>query len=362
MAGLAPNDIADFVETTNKATLKSRYQDIVQKYNQYEFAGRVVPQQGRRKKATRYSIQGTGIQWFVGVVPGAGATKTGLYAPTTGTNVDHTKSMTVQMAMGRSHWQYDDREAAFQGTGVERLLDYLSVREDYANRDYVEFMEDQTWLGGSSSSSSPPDFIGLVDWFQKYQSSSAFGFNGGNPTNWSAGLGGLSRSTYTGLKNGTAEFTVMNDNDLFPTWEEAMRKTRFVPPISYAALVNENTEANCIHYTNNTNIKEYNTYLTLANDNLRVDAGRYRGMAMFKQCPVCWVPALDADTDRPIYSLNWDSFEYVMLPGYQLKRNRPFMVGAQQEHVWRVVNDWIGQWICYDPRLNTVITWTATQS
>lgn len=356
MPGLSANAIADFIVGTNEATLENRYQDITQSYNQYEFVGRVVSQAGRPKKKTRYTIQGTGIKWFIGVNPGADAEETGLYAPTTGTNVDHLKSMQVEMAMGRSQWQYDDREAAFQGTGPEQLIDYIAVREDYANRSYVEMMEAKMWLGASSSTASPPNFIRLTEWFTK-GSTSPFGFNGGNPTGWAGGLGGQSRSTYTGLKNGTGRFTTVSDLDLIPLWEEACRKCNFVSPINYNKLVDGMPD--CVFYTGNQNIKEYKTYLSLSNDNLKVDAGRYRGMNTFQGNAVCWVPALDADTERPIMGINWKSVEFVQLPGYGMKRQKPMPVGSHQEHVWRVVNNWIGQWICYDPRSNFVLHWIA---
>jgi hypothetical protein len=357
MAGLSATAIADFVETTNEATQTGFYQDVTDEFHQFEFVGRVVPQLGRKKKKTRSTVQGTGIKWFVGVTPAPDMEETGLYAPTTGTNTDHTKSMKVEMAMGRSHWQYDDREAAFQGTSVERLLDYLQVREDYAKRTFAIGMEKKWWQGASVSTASPPNFIRLIDWIQM-GSVTAFGFNGSDPAGWAAGLGGLSRATYTGLKNGTGRFTVMDDGDLFPLWEKAKRHCHFIGAIDYKRLVDGMPDH--VYYTGDANITEYQTYLTLANDNLKVDAGRYRGMSQFKGSPVCWVDALDAVAARPIYGINWKSFEYVELPGYGMKRNRPMPVGAHQEHVWRVVNNWIGQTICYDPRSNFVLHWVAS--
>lgn len=354
MAGLMPTQIADYVTATLPVFEYNRYQSIAERYQRYEFISRAINTAGDEpghpgvKKIS--SEGGQYLDWKVKVRNTGSFGLTGLFAPTTGAIVDHLISARSDWAFARTCWMYDDRENAFQG-GRATILKEVPVRDDSAQADMAEGMEDAMWTAGVYGA-SPASFNGIPSFLVK-SSTAAAGFNGGAPSGWTNGIDLISPTTYPQYKNGTATFLSINDGDLLPSLEILNRITYFQSPISYASIVDGMPQY--VNYTCQSNIVAYSSYLTAANDNMESDAGRYRGSKLFGGNPWVWVPKLDADTDKPLYGVDWSACEFVFLDDWDIKRQSPIPVGSHQEHAWVVPTEIIGQFRYKDRRRGYVV-------
>jgi hypothetical protein len=192
--------------------------------------------------------------------------------------------------------------------------------------------------------------MGIPFWVQK---SATEGFNGGDPSGFSAGAGDLSTSTYPNWKNYTFSYAAVSRLDLLAKWRKASEFTKFMPPNKYPEQA-----AGLGQY------RYYTTYRLLApleallegrNENLGVDLAKYAGDVVFKGVPVKWVPQLENssaagyDSTDPIYGINWKVLRPYTKTGRWKVRSKP-MTLPQQHTVRAVFTDYWLQQLCIDRR------------
>jgi hypothetical protein len=184
-------------------------------------------------------------------------------------------------------------------------------------QDLIVLFETQFWSKPSTSSDKLNAF-GIPYWVVKNAST---GFNGGNPTGFSSGAGGISSSTYTQWANYTAQYTDVTKEDLIVKMRTAAAKTGFVNPVMFP---DTNRGDRFSHMTTYSVIATMERILETQNDNLGNDVASKDGQVMFRGNPVEWVPYLDSnDSQNPIYGINWGVFQPIFLSGWYLRETPP---------------------------------------
>ena len=217
---LQPNQLDDFVANTQPYFFKNRWKDISLDQQDYIFASRTfeggkVPIRGGQNLQEQIQVRNTGS-----------FEHTGLYGVADAKVVDHMKTATMDWSMNRVHWIYDIYENEFQ-SGPETILRTINVRQHSMYSDYFEGMEEALWSAPASSTQDPKVPAGIPFWVQKELPLKPFGFNGGNPSGFSAGAGGLDSDAYPNWKNGTFRYDALSQDDALSKWSEACHKCYF---------------------------------------------------------------------------------------------------------------------------------------
>ena len=343
---LQPNQLDDFVANTLPFFHKNRWKDISLDQQDYIFASRTfeggkIPVRGGQYLQEQIQVRNTGTFEY-----------TGLYGVADAKVVDLIKTSTMDWSMNRVHWIYDIYENDFQ-SGPETILRTIQVRQHSMYNDYFEGMEAALWGAPTSSTQDPKVPAGIPFWVQKSASAKPFGFNGGNPSGFSAGAGGLNSDTYPNWKNGTFRYDALSQDDALSKWAEACHKCYFKAPRSYAEL--DGGKPRYSFYTTYPVLEQLHKLMTASNDNLGNDVGKYRDTALFKGVPVVWVPALTnssssvVDTSNPIYGIDWSVIKYYYKQGADRKLHAP-ITPESQPSVRKVYMDSWGNFICTNRR------------
>lgn len=337
---LTPDQLDDFVKMTLKRFKKRRWVDISLDHQEYFAMSRLF----KKKKVQERG--GEQISWRVQVRNGDNARNTGMFAVDQTSVIDVMEEANLPWRKQTTNFSYDVDEVNFQ-SGPETIIKELKVREHQAMNNMAELFEENLWNAPTSPSDNRPH--GIPFWLQK---NATEGFNGGNPSGFSAGAGGLNSDTYPNWRNYTFAYTQVSRDDLVEKWRKACAFTRFMAPHSYPEL----KEGDRKH-------EFFTTYRVLAplekllenrNDNLGNDLAKYAGAVMFKSNPIHWVPYLETnDTSDPVYGVNWEVFRPYVKSGRDMVRHPPKQA-AHQHTVREVFIDCWSNYICYNRRLTFV--------
>lgn len=351
---LTPEQLQDFT----KATLDffvNRYswQDLSLNLQQYIFADRLI---NKSKMAVRGGEQ---LQHRVQVRNTGTFRDTGMYDVSGKIVVDHLENIQVPWAKQQVHYVWEEDEVAFQSR-PETILEILKVRIHAMHNDWFEGMEERMWTKPAAETDKPRKPWGLPTWIVKDTSGSAataFGFNGGNPTGWTNGVGGLSSSTYPNWSNGTFRYDNLTQTDLFAKWSEACHKCYFMPPHNYNESVSGKPRWE--YFTTYPVLENLHNALFAANDNVGTDIGKYRDSVLFKGTPVTYVPALTVsgfaarDVQNPIYGVDWSSMKFFFRSGADRKMLQPVRLEQQPTVHVQYMETWCN-FLCLDRRRNFV--------
>lgn len=226
--------------------------------------------------------------------------------------------ITVPWRHATANWCYVLQEMRMN-RGAAQLVALIKEREiDGIQSMWENTMEPQTWSKPSDSSDTLNAF-GIPYWVVK---NATAGFNGGNPTGFSSGAGGINSTTHPHWANYTFSFNEVSDSDLFSKVATALRKCHFISPISQKDF-ESGVGQDFACFTNEATLNAVEQRLRASNDNLNGNALMYMGQATFKRVPIHYTPKLDADTDNPIYGLNMKKLYPVCLAGDEFERQGP---------------------------------------
>ena len=257
------------------------------------------------------------------------------------------KTATAPWRHATSGWAFDRREPSMNKSPA-MIVDLIKERRVEAMVELAEEIEDKFWADNAGASSDFP--LGVKTWIVD-DNSTTFGFNGGNPTNYSGGVGGLNSTTYPRWSNGTFRYVNFTKSDLITGWREAFVKTNFKSPVAVSQYSNDHKFA---FYTTYNVISNLETVLEAQNESLGTDIASMDGNVVMRKIPLTWVPQLDSDTQDPIYGINWSAFKVAILNGWNLKETGPFQHGLQHNTLQTHV-DLTYQIICYDRRKTFVL-------
>lgn len=344
---LAPDQLDDLVELTLQRYKRGSWVDISLPNQFYTFADRFMA--GNKKTPVK---GGTQQSWKLQVSNTGTARDIGLFSQDQ-TNVKNlTAGATQRWAITTVNFSYDVNEQEFQGDNLTEIVDEIRVREHSMYNDWFEHMEAKLWTAPSSSTQDPRPISGIPFWLQK---NATEGFNGGDPSGFSAGAGDVATGTYPKWKNYTFAYTNTTRDDLVAKWIRACEFCNFRAPHSFSEL--GGGKPNWEFYTTFRRLEPLHQYLDARNDNLKDIAGM--ASATFKGIPVNWVPELENsdaagyDTSDPIYGINWNTFEFFFQRGKEMVRHPP-KAAANQHNVREVHMDSICNVLCLNRRANFV--------
>jgi len=305
---LAAENIADLVTTTQRELGRLKWTDLASDLQEYI----ALPKLMKGEKVQFDS--GTEIQFNVMTDYSDAAENVGLFA---------TDNVNVQDAMATAHvpWRHTTTNYAFDRREVamnrepSKIVDLVKARRAMAMIGLTVRFEADFWSKPATSADVVKPY-GIKYWAP---TNATEGFNGGDPSGFTAGAAGLASATYTNWQNWTAQYTDVTKPDLITKWRKAATYTNFKSPID----INDYNKGNKYgYYTNYDVIGELETLLEDQNDNLGNDLASKDGLTIFRRQPVTWVPHLDSDSTDPIYGINWGVFYPVFLKGeYMVETN-----------------------------------------
>lgn len=246
-----------------------------------------------------------------------------------------------------AHYIYDQREPAFQRGGT-KIVDLVKTRYVGMMVSFYELLEGILWTKPTDSSDARTPF-GVSYWVV---ANATEGFNGGNPSGFSAGRGGISTGDVARWANWTAQYVAISKQDLVRKMRKAHRNTKFRSPVSHS----EPTFGGMSNgiYTNDDVIGLVEEELENQNMNLGNDLNSKGGKTLFKGTPLTWAPYLDADSTDPVYMLDWKWLTIGILSGWENQLTKPYMV-PDKHLVRRVDLDATLQMICTNLRRQAII-------
>lgn len=361
--GLSPDQIDDLVENTLHDFEKDKWVDIsleLQEYFAYE----------NMLLKDRIAVDGGDkLQWQVKVRNTGSAKNSGLYAVDDVKVSDVTKHAEVEWTKQNANMGYDVDESAFNSGDPYRIVNLIKIRRHDALTSFAELMEENFW-GFPANTTDEAEIKkpkGAPYWINR---NATTGFNGSVPIGGGhATVGGLSPTTYTRWRNYTAQYKVIDKQDLVRKLREAVVKCRFKPPVAHPSPTNDRSPRYCLPTTYEV-IQKLEELLEAQNQNLGNDVASKDGDLIFRRTPMMWVPYLDANHDpvgtdssnalgrNPIFGINKDSFRCVFKRGKYMIRSTP-IIAPNQHSVRHIHWDCWMQFQCLNRRTNFVVTQSA---
>lgn len=145
-------------------------------------------------------------------------------------------------------------------------------------------------------------------------------YNGGRP-------GSISVSDYAGFTNPVGKFSSVSDTSLFKLLDEFLTKRKTNGAVPNPRLLPDTP--NDVAYVQFPLHNAIKNYLTASNGLVGMDAGRYRGQPLYDGIPFVVWHALDSadspvqSTDCELFLIDWNSFDYRVVPEYDRKISPP---------------------------------------
>ena len=221
-----------------------------------------------------------------------------------------------------AHYEYDLMEPSFQ-QGGHAIVDLVKSRYISMMISLYEYLESVLWSKPATSADKVTPF-GIEYWVVKNTSE---GFYGGNPTGFTDGRAGISTGTYPRWANWSGDYASVSKEDLLRMMRKAHRNIQFRSPVSHA-VPDLGAMRNGI-YTNDTVVGLLEELCEAQNMNLGTDLDSMGGRAVFKSTPITYVPKLDADTENPVYMLDWKWLAIGVMSGWEENLTKPYMVPSK---------------------------------
>lgn len=350
--------IQDFVLSCLDDVEKGRYTDL-SLLSQFKVAKKLF------EKGSKRTWAGSAKCEFMVKVRGEGnAQRTGLYDQDSSNVVSMMDKGSVGWSMYKTNYSFDRREDIFQVDDWRKILDYIRVKDDNMHEEFWELMEQEYWGKPNSESQFPRPLYGIPAWVVTNASVAAGARNGGNPSGFSSGVGGLNSSDYERWNNWTFghDGTVTYDG-FIQRVTRAMDKCRFRPTHATPRLVPENTGNRYGLYTVRSMYEATEKHLRAQNDNLGRELAKEG--PMIRGNVVEWVPYLDVyDSenpgagDLPFYGIDHQSFSVAKQPGLWMARTKP-KEAAGAHNVFTIHMDSAIAMVCHDRSANFVGSFAA---
>ncbi len=254
----------------------------------------------------------------------------------------------VKVRHVNAHYLYDLHEPAFQRGGTS-IVDLVETRYTGMMISLFELLEDLLW-GKPVDDSNVLDPYGVAFWIVK---NATEGFNGGNPSGFTSGRGGISSVTQPRWANWTAQYETIGKTDLLRKMRSGHRRTQFRSPVSHAQP-DLGAMRNGI-YLNDRTIGLLEEALEDQNTDLGNDLAPKDGRSLFKSTPLTYAPKLDADTSDPVYMIDWKWLAIGVLAGWENNLTKPYMV-PNMHNVRRVDLDASLNMVCTNLRKQAVFS------
>jgi len=322
-------DIPDLVSSTLRELGRGKWTDIASDVVEHHAFRRLMG-----KKRMEVFDSGYEFQWNLMTGHNGSARFTGLGYTANVNITDNIIQGNHPFRYATFNWGIERREIAHNRSGPNRILELIKVRRKAAMISLVELMETAFWRCPAAGDVDSPH--GIAYWIVKSATATTTnnGFNGGAPSGYTT-VGGINPTTYPRWKNFAAPYTNIDKADLVATMDLAMDRTGFVPPVDVPTY---NSGDDYEILTTRTVRKGLKDIAEGQNDDLGFDLDPANGKVMFRRTPITWIPALDADTDNPIYGINWGELFVATLAGewmqdtsFEKLPNQPTMMATHTD-------------------------------
>lgn len=346
---LSDSDVIDLLKSTKAEQSEGKMTQIATTLQNYELMGRVL------KEDKVQFESGHSIERRVMTSDSGNASNVATVYDTDEVAVgDVLQTISIPWKRTKSYYLYDLHEIMVNRSG-SKLIDLKKVRRADGMIGLAKKLED-AFVSKPTDSTDKVTPFGMTYWVVKNASE---GFNGGNPSGFSAGAGGLDSATYTRWRNWSRQYTNFTKPDLIKGMRKAYNNIQFKSPTDIPGDDGRNK-------TEKDNGQRYRIYCNEAsrenaedigeaqNDNLGRDLAVYDGKMVFRGNPVVWLPALDADTSNPFYFLDMDSFYPVVMTGDYMRESDPAPM-AGRHRVFVIWIDLTWNMFCKNRRCNAVL-------
>lgn len=308
---LTVEQIADLVASTQKNLGELQWTDLTTDLQEHVAASRLI-------KKERVSFEsGTSIQRNIMKQDSGAAKHTGLYGTDSYNVIDVMTSIDVPWRHTTTWYAFERREFKMN-SGKRKIFDLIKTRRMASMISLVKLLESTFWSKPADSTDTITPY-GLLYWVVK---NAAEGFNGGNPSGFTAGAGGLSSGAVTRWKNYSGAYTNFTKDDCIRKLKTCARKIQFMPPIEGIPEYKRGATRYEI-FTNLIGIQEVEIIGEQQNDNLGRDIDKMNGKILLNGTPMTWVPFLDADSTHPFYFVDWSVFTTFFLTGEYMLESSP---------------------------------------
>lgn len=353
MPTLQDQDIGDLVKGTLKELGRMKFQQIAQTLQDYEVMGRIL-REDRMDEQDGIAIQKNLMTSITG-----SARMVGLHEPDVVNIGDTLATIEVPWRHMTHNYAYERREMLVN-RGESRIVDLLKVRRSDCMLAITEKLESQ-WWSKPADSADKLNMFGVPYWVV---ANATTGFNGGDPTGFTGGAGGLTVATTSKWKNWTAltaelaGSTPFTKDGLIALMREAYIDINFKSPIPTTdySKGGSNPADRYRLYTNKSVYLRFSKVGEDQNENLGRDLASMDGVLTFHRNPIICARQLDGTTapTNPIYMLCFDVFQFVVLKGDYLRETEPEKA-PNQHNTWIVHVDFTGNPVCVDRRRQAVI-------
>jgi hypothetical protein len=322
MPTLQADDIADLIKLTQRELGRNKWTDI-----SYDLQEHIALPKLLKKERVGFG-SGTGFQFNVNVSTSGAARMTGLHETDEVSISDTIVQGYVPWRHLTTNYAFDEREIKMNRAPA-RIVELVKVRRANAMIDLAALLETQFWSKPADSSDNE-NLYGVPYWIVK---SATEGFNGTDPSGFTAGAAGIASATYANWANWTGDYTAVTQDDLITKLRKASTYTKFMSPTPTPSY---NSGDRYGYYTNYATLAPMERLLMAQNENLGNDLASKDGQVVFRRNPVSAVFKLDADTTNPVYGINWGEFGFVFLEGEYMNEVGPTV--AAKQHKTQVVH------------------------
>ncbi len=331
------DDIADIGNTTIASFDRLKFSEIAATDEEHHF----LPQLIDNEHVTYEG--GQEIKFDAMIKDSGGARNIGHFDKEQIVVRDVTAQGTVPWRRTVSPYAIDVLEVAQNRTDVNKIIDLLQVRRAASFLALSNLVETDGWSKPTSSTDAITPF-GLKYWIVKSitgtsAATSNGGFNGTNPSGFTAGSAGISSTTVPTWANWAHAYTNATRDDLVDKMRLAAHRTNFKSPIKGKFRENTRGMDRYVWYMPYLTLRSLVSVAEDRNENLGFDLGGPE--PLFNRNPMRPVSKLDDDTDNPVYAVNWAVFYVVLLSGMGLNETKmkpiaglTATVGADIQLVW----------------------------
>ncbi len=334
-------DVADVVAGTLARLDKGHYQQIAQSLQEYM----VVPKWLKKHKkqySSGYKIKAN--QVFRSSSP---ARMSGFTDPIGNNIPDLLSSMEVPWKHADTYFVVVYQTDICMNSGPEEIVNIIKVRDADSYLSLAGTLEAQVF-GTAPAVADETAIYGLKYWL--VQNATA-GFNGGLPNDHTT-VGGVNITTNSTFKNYTATFPSITDRNFMPVVRTALRKINFKSPSSPEQM--RTFGENYTIYTNEEGLSGLEALADKRNDNPGRELLPFWNGVRVRGNECVRVPYLDADTNKPFYFVNHETFYPVVLKGDDMRQTVQKAWG-DQINLTRTILQITLNILCIDRRRNAVI-------
>jgi len=347
--GFSVDQLSGLVSTTLSELGRGKVTDLASDLQDYVVMSKLLDE---------HKIQfdgGESAKFNVTATLGQNARHVGLYE-TDNVNVDDSHATgEVPWRFTETSYAFDRREKQLNSPKPEQIVNLIKLRRGREIGGLAELMETTFW-GKPDSSTDKTTPFGLFYWVVTTTGKTAYadcGFNGGDPSGFSSGAGGLDVATYGNWKNWAGNYTNVTKDDLIKKMRKAGRNTKFRSPIKHPNYDTSGVSQRFQIYVNESTISDMEDLGEDQNENLGRDLAAMDGLMTFRKNPIIYDPQLDNESANPVYMINWGVFGVIFLAGEWMRET--VKAAPNQHNVVQVFVDLSWNTKCEDRRKQAVL-------